>query len=246
MTERFFAEEPPKPDPLPFGAELLATYDPCGVLYQPSGIQYGTTEADRAAFMARQAERAKCADCQTLGEMCLYHFDMALPSDYPFGGQKIMTVEPLAAAALDAAETRCVACGRTASEHNTYHPDADGKYTLIQLPKFAICESCVPTCSETMIPQDSDMEPEEAVLRCWFSAFKNQSVPFDELAEQLMDRESALLSAVTALREAVRLADDYIEKSPRYPDIYADQWEAWKLYDADRAARHAPGVSDGE
>jgi hypothetical protein len=96
-------------------------------------------------------------------------------------------------------EARCVACGRTASEQNTY-ADADGAYTLIQLPKFAICESCVPTCSETMIEQDSDMEPEEAILRCWFSDFKNRSIPFSELAERIMDRDrmirDALLDAV--------------------------------------------------
>lgn len=96
-------------------------------------------------------------------------------------------------------EARCVACNRTASEHNTY-ADANGAYTLIQLPKFAICESCVPTCSETMIDQDSDMEPEEAMLRCWFSDFKNRSIPFSELAERIMDRDrmtrDALLDAV--------------------------------------------------
>lgn len=99
---------------------------------------------------------------------------------------------------------RCVACGQTASERNTY-PDATGAYTLIRLPKFALCESCVPTCSETMIPQDSDMEPEEAVLRCWFSAFKNRSVPFDELAEQLMNRESAVLASARERVEALCL-----------------------------------------
>lgn len=98
-------------------------------------------------------------------------------------------------------EARCVACGRTADESNTY-ADANGAYTLIHLPKFAICESCVPTCSETMINQDSDMEPEEAVLRCWFSDFKNRSVPFSELAERIMDRDrmtrDALLDALDA------------------------------------------------
>lgn len=95
---------------------------------------------------------------------------------------------------------RCVACGREASEFNSV-PDADGVCRLIAFEKFTVCFSCIPTCNETVLVNES-MEPEEAALRCWYSGIKNAGLPFEEQAETVMARDEVLVADAVATRDA--------------------------------------------
>lgn len=95
---------------------------------------------------------------------------------------------------------RCVACGREASEFNSV-PDADGVCRLIAFEKFTVCFSCIPTCNETVLVNES-MEPEEAALRCWYSGIKNAGLPFEEQAETVMARDEVLVADAVAARDA--------------------------------------------
>lgn len=142
----------------------------------------------------------------------------------------------LDAAALDAAETRVRGeiANLAAAETENEGADYGGWYAL---------------SAGGYIAAKVEREDLEALLAAVTALRAERDAlqrDLDDCFAQQGDLVGRLTAELDALRESVRLADAYIDKSPCYPDIYADQWEAWKLYDADRAARHAPGVSDGE
>lgn len=103
----------------------------------------------------------------------------------------------------------CVACGQSASEHNTFG-DTEGNHVLNVYPKYSLCDSCVPG---NFVLTD-DMEPEEVALRCWHADITLREIPVEEVAERLM-RWTELRSAAPSVSagEVTEVQDEALDEA---------------------------------